>query len=131
MSSKAAGKKREASPDLDLDVQREDDVAEDAGLRDDDATEIAEASSSKPKSKSIDRDQQNKKKKRKTASASVPGIVYISRLPPGMTPQKVKHLMGRWGEVGKIYAQKRDGQSISYLLSLIPFDYLLLLPVLS
>ncbi|CDZ98156.1 pre-rrna-processing protein esf2 [Phaffia rhodozyma] len=37
-----------------------------------------------------------------------PGIVYISRLPPGMTPQKVKHLMGRWGQVGKVFAQKDD-----------------------
>lgn len=39
-----------------------------------------------------------------------PGIVYISRIPPGMTPQKIKHLMGRWGETGKVYAQK-DGPS--------------------
>ncbi|KAL7409287.1 hypothetical protein BDY24DRAFT_327226, partial [Mrakia frigida] len=38
------------------------------------------------------------------------GIVYISRIPPGMTPQKIKHLMGRWGETGKVYAQK-DGPS--------------------
>ncbi|WWC85229.1 uncharacterized protein L201_000088 [Kwoniella dendrophila CBS 6074] len=37
-----------------------------------------------------------------------PGIVYISRLPPGMTPQKVRHLMGRWGEIGKVYAQRKD-----------------------
>jgi hypothetical protein len=49
----------------------------------------------------------SKKKKRKMA---VPGIVYVSRVPPGMTPQKVKHLMGRWGEIGKVYAQKRDGE---------------------
>lgn len=49
-----------------------------------------------------------KKKKKKVLT---PGIVYISRVPPGMTPQKVRHLMARWGEVGKVYAQRRDGQS--------------------
>ncbi|WWD15703.1 hypothetical protein CI109_100125 [Kwoniella shandongensis] len=49
-----------------------------------------------------------KKKAKKTKS---PGIVYISRLPPGMTPQKVRHLMGRWGDVGKVYAQRPDAPS--------------------
>lgn len=47
-----------------------------------------------------------RKKTRKDATS--PGIVYVSRVPPGMTPQKVKHLMERWGEVGRIYAQKKD-----------------------
>ncbi len=52
-----------------------------------------------------------KRKKSEKKSSQSPGIVYISRLPPGMTPQKVKHLMERWGEVGKIYAQKKDRES--------------------
>lgn len=47
-------------------------------------------------------------KKPRKSSSSTPGIVYVSRVPPGMTPQKVKHLMERWGEVGRIYAQKKD-----------------------
>lgn len=59
------------------------------------------ASSTKPKS--------SKNKKRKTQVAT-PGIVYISRVPPGMTPQKVRHLMARWGEIGKVYAQRKDGE---------------------
>ena len=59
----------------------------------------ATASSSKAKS--------TVKPKKKVIS---PGIVYISRIPPGMTPQKIKHLMSRWGETGKVYAQK-DGPS--------------------
>ncbi|WVQ77931.1 hypothetical protein IAT38_000011 [Cryptococcus sp. DSM 104549] len=49
-----------------------------------------------------------KKKKKVKSKAPTPGIVYISRLPPGMTPQKVRHLMGRWGDIGKVYAQPRD-----------------------
>jgi hypothetical protein len=48
------------------------------------------------------------KGKKKAPSA---GIVYISRIPPGMTPQKIKHLMGRWGDVGKVYAQKDDASA--------------------
>ncbi|OCF35355.1 pre-rRNA-processing protein ESF2 [Kwoniella heveanensis BCC8398] len=51
------------------------------------------------------------KRKKAKSKKPTPGIVYISRLPPGMTPQKVRHLMGRWGEVGKVYAQRRDAPS--------------------
>ncbi|KAL7422130.1 RNA-binding ATPase activator esf2 [Cryptotrichosporon argae] len=49
-------------------------------------------------------------KKRKTTKAKppTPGIVYISRLPPGLTVPKIRHLMGRWGDVGRVYAQRRD-----------------------
>lgn len=28
-----------------------------------------------------------------------------------MTPQKIKHLMTRWGETGKVYAAKDDSQT--------------------
>jgi ESF2/ABP1 family protein len=55
--------------------------------------------------------------KRKKPEAPSPGIIYISRLPPGMTPQKVRHLMARWGEVGKVYAQPRDGKPFSFVHS--------------
>jgi ESF2/ABP1 family protein len=43
---------------------------------------------------------QRKQKKR--------GIVYISRIPPGMTPPKVRHLLSGYGEVERIYLQ--DGR---------------------
>ncbi|CAO1621322.1 unnamed protein product [Parajaminaea phylloscopi] len=36
------------------------------------------------------------------------GIVYISRIPPGMTPPKVRHLLSNFGEVERIYLQ--DGR---------------------
>lgn len=57
-----------------------------------------------------------KKAKKAKADAGTPGIVYISRLPPGMTPQKVRHLMAKWGDVGKVYAQRRDGELSAYLI---------------
>src|SRR5436189_6280024 len=31
------------------------------------------------------------------------GIIYLSRIPPFMKPSKIKHLMGKFGDVGKIY----------------------------
>lgn len=34
------------------------------------------------------------------------GVVYISRIPPGMRPPKVRHLMGAYGEVGRVYLQQ-------------------------
>ncbi|PVG03699.1 hypothetical protein CPB86DRAFT_779450 [Serendipita vermifera] len=36
------------------------------------------------------------------------GVVYISRIPPGMSPNKVRHLMSAYGEVGRIYLQQED-----------------------
>jgi len=37
------------------------------------------------------------------------GIIYISRIPPGMQPPKVRHLMSAYGEVGRVYLQ-REGE---------------------
>jgi len=36
------------------------------------------------------------------------GVIYISRIPPGMQPTKVRHLMSQYGEVGRVYLQKED-----------------------
>jgi ESF2/ABP1 family protein len=40
------------------------------------------------------------------------GVVYISRIPPGMQPTKVRHLMSQYGEVGRVYLQK-EGMTVS------------------
>ena len=34
------------------------------------------------------------------------GVVYISRIPPGMRPAKVRHLLGQHGEIGRVYLQQ-------------------------
>lgn len=34
------------------------------------------------------------------------GVVYISRIPPGMQPPKVRHLMSAFGEIGRVYLQQ-------------------------
>ncbi|EIW82451.1 hypothetical protein CONPUDRAFT_53712 [Coniophora puteana RWD-64-598 SS2] len=38
------------------------------------------------------------------------GVVYLSRIPPGMQPPKVRHLMSAYGEVGRIYLQQEDAK---------------------
>jgi len=42
------------------------------------------------------------------------GVIYISRIPPGMRPTKVRHLMSTYGEVGRVYLQPEDPKR-SYL----------------
>lgn len=37
------------------------------------------------------------------------GIIYLSRIPPGMRPTKVRHLMSAYGEVGRVYLQQEGG----------------------
>lgn len=38
------------------------------------------------------------------------GVIYISRIPPGMRPAKVRHLMSAHGEVGRVYLQQEDAK---------------------
>lgn len=44
-------------------------------------------------------ERQDKKKER------VPGVVYLSRVPPYMKAHKLKHLLCPYGKVGRIYLQ--------------------------
>jgi len=45
------------------------------------------------------------------AAQETAGVIYISRIPPGMQPTKVRHLMSQYGEVGRVYLQK-EGMTI-------------------
>ncbi len=40
------------------------------------------------------------------------GVVYISRIPPGMQPAKVRHLMSMYGEIGRVYLQPEGALSV-------------------
>lgn len=47
------------------------------------------------------------------------GVIYISRIPPGMRPAKVRHLMSTYGEIGRVYLQQEGvllGISNSFLI---------------
>lgn len=48
------------------------------------------------------------------AAAARTGVVYISRIPPGMQPAKVKYLMQQYGEIGRVYLQR---EGVHYPLS--------------
>ena len=47
----------------------------------------------------------------KGSSSTVAGIVYLSRVPPFMKPHKVKHLLSRYGSIGRVYL-KPEGQCL-------------------
>jgi hypothetical protein len=44
------------------------------------------------------------------------GVVYISRIPPGMRPPKVRHLMSQYGEVARVYLQQEGALCYCLLL---------------
>ncbi|GAA6060419.1 hypothetical protein JCM10212_002187 [Sporobolomyces blumeae] len=46
--------------------------------------------------------------KAKQKHVKTPGLIYLSRIPPGMGPGKVKHLLSSFGEVGRIYLARAD-----------------------
>ncbi|KIM25613.1 hypothetical protein M408DRAFT_26156 [Serendipita vermifera MAFF 305830] len=39
------------------------------------------------------------------------GVIYISRIPPGMSPDKVRHLMSAYGEIGKVFLQQENAKT--------------------
>ena len=44
----------------------------------------------------------------KEGKKTSPGIVYLSRIPPFMQPQKVRHLLSHFGTIGRVYLQPED-----------------------
>ena len=42
------------------------------------------------------------------ASERAKGLVYLARVPPGMRPIKLRHLLARYGEVGRLYLAPED-----------------------
>ncbi|KAH9077489.1 hypothetical protein EDB83DRAFT_2350299 [Lactarius deliciosus] len=52
------------------------------------------------------------------------GVIYISRIPPGMQPTKVRHLMTQYGEVGREgwveFKDKKIARSVADMLNAQP-----------
>jgi len=48
------------------------------------------------------------------AAQELAGVIYISRIPPGMRPTKVRHLMSAYGEVGRVYLQQEGMPSLHF-----------------
>ena len=49
--------------------------------------------------------------KNKKKSKYKPGVVYISKLPPYMKPQKLRQVLQKFGEIDRIYMKKESEQS--------------------
>lgn len=43
-----------------------------------------------------------------TDTKTEPGIVYLSRIPPGMNPLKIRTLLSQYGTVGRLFLQPED-----------------------
>ncbi len=50
----------------------------------------------------------------------IPGVIYISRIPPFMKPHKLKHLLSPYGSIGRLYL-KPEGKRLIYLFQLTTF----------
>ena len=48
--------------------------------------------------------------KRFNARLEKTGVVYLSRIPPFMKPQKMRSLLSRYGEIGRIYLSPEDAK---------------------
>lgn len=93
----------------------------DSVLHSDEATDIPEALTSKLPAgdASADEKEQQYEKvidlqslSKLNAKADKTGIVYISRVPPGMGPAKLKHLLSHYGDTGRVYLA-RDPRGVS------------------
>jgi ESF2/ABP1 family protein len=48
------------------------------------------------------------KQEKFAAEAERHGVCYLSRIPPYMQPQKLRHLLAAYGEVGRIFLTPED-----------------------
>ncbi|KAG5437464.1 hypothetical protein PCANB_000892 [Pneumocystis canis] len=44
-------------------------------------------------------------------SEEIPGIIYLSKIPPFMKPETIKHLLSKYGEIGRIFLVPEDYKS--------------------
>ena len=75
-------------------------------------------------SKSVPARERAPKKKK---ASKVPGVVYLSRIPPYMKPHKLKYLLSPYGKVGNIFLQPEGKlkMPMQLLYSLGLFSYAL------
>ena len=45
------------------------------------------------------------KKPLKGKGSIVPGVVYLSRIPPFMRPRTIRHLLSKYGQLGRVFLQ--------------------------
>lgn len=106
----------EDEDDEDKDEQGEDEQDEGQEVEDDDDSANANDDDANDRQRTLDEIESNTHQPVLTAESlesyakkqQKRGIVYVSRIPPGMTPAKVRHIFSQFGEVGRIYLQPKD-----------------------
>eukprot|EP00457_Paulinella_chromatophora_P012472 gb/GEZN01012682.1/.p1 GENE.gb/GEZN01012682.1/~~gb/GEZN01012682.1/.p1 ORF type:complete len:246 (+),score=37.44 gb/GEZN01012682.1/:253-990(+) len=71
----------------------------------------ADGSQTKAKAKASKREKQPlsaKKMEKFQQAAEKRGVLYLARVPPNMTPQKVRHLLGQYGTILRAYFTPED-----------------------
>lgn len=92
--------------------EREEEELSDGDALDDDAIEqitqsiIGETTFAAAKVKKLSANQLEKEQKKIKRS----GVVYLSSIPPYMKPQKIRHIMSRFGEVERLYLKPEDAK---------------------
>ena len=49
-----------------------------------------------------------------TKKEITPGIIYLSRIPPHMAVKHVRHLLSKYGELGRVYLQSEGKLNIAH-----------------
>lgn len=49
------------------------------------------------------------------------GVIYLSRIPPGMSPNKVRHLLSAYGEIGRVYLQQEGVPPPTHIVLILSF----------
>lgn len=114
---------KDSAPDLESDASSDD-------VRDSETDDEQVSESSEPahdvSSKRIPKALSKKNLQQFREARENSGLVYMSRVPPYMKPQKVRHLLEPFGQIGRIYLAPEGG---SFPLLLLLLSSLFLLPV--
>ncbi|KAJ1945730.1 RNA-binding ATPase activator esf2, partial [Linderina macrospora] len=105
----AAEETKRGTGDDEVDEESEDDYF----VGDDDADE-ADSNEEKPASKDTKKKADRLLSEKDIEAARVAekrsGVIYMSRVPPFMKPAKVRHLLAKYGEIGRVYLAEEDNK---------------------
>ena len=86
-----------------LEAARATKLSTDAAAAEERTDEAGESNSESSTTPSQTTKKKRSKKKNKKKKESKPGIIYLSRVPPGMKPVKIRHLLSKIGPVDRLY----------------------------
>lgn len=66
----------------------------------------------------LDADSQETSTSSNEKLATIPGVMYISTIPPGVKPLHLQQVFEKYGEVGRIFLQPDSKSTHSFIFSL-------------